>query len=73
LELPPESAHILIWQSPPDLDQEMILEMPKDFSSNMPTIKGLPPFSGDFRGAFINQPLSSANPFVFPGKRKQHN
>jgi hypothetical protein len=65
----PESAHILIWQAPPDLDQSMILEIPKDFCSNMPIIKGLPPFSGDFRGVF-NQP-PSANPFFAPDTRKQ--
>jgi hypothetical protein len=35
----PESGHILIWQAPPDLDRNMILEIPKDFSSNMPIIK----------------------------------
>jgi hypothetical protein len=67
----PESAHILIWQAPPDMDQNMILEIPKDFSSNMPIFKRLPPFPGDFRGVFINQPVQSANPFLAPKARKQ--
>ena len=67
----PESAHILIWQAPPDMDQNMILEIPKDFSSNMPIFKGLPPFCADFRGVFINQLLQSANPFFAPDARKQ--
>lgn len=71
MEDTPESAHILTWQAPPDMDQNMILKIPKDFSSNMPIIKGLPPFSADFRGVFINQPLQSANPFFAPGTRKQ--
>jgi hypothetical protein len=73
MEDTPESAHILIWQAPPDMDQNMILEIPKDFSSNMPIIKGLPPCSADFRGVFINQPLRSANPFFAPDARKHPN
>lgn len=71
MEDTPKSAHILIWQAPPDMDQDMILEIPKDFSSNMPIIKGLPPFSADFRGVFVNQSLQSSNPFFAPDKRKQ--
>jgi len=70
-EVAPESAHILVWQAPPDLDQAMILEIPKDFSTNMPIIKGLPPFSRDFRGVLTNQPPWFANPFVFSLKPKQ--
>lgn len=73
MEDTPESAHILIWQAPPDMDQSMILEIPKDFSSNMPIIKGLPPCSADFRGVFINQPLRSANPFFAPDAPKHPN
>ena len=69
----PESAHILIWQAPPDMDQNMILEIPKDFSSNMPIIKGLPPCSADFRGVFINQPPQSGSPFFAPDARKHPN
>jgi hypothetical protein len=69
----PESGHILIWQAPPDLDRNMILEIPKDFSSNMPIIKGLPPSPADFRGLFSNQALSSANLFALPETRKQPN
>lgn len=69
----PDSAHILIWQAPPNMDQNMILEIPKDFSSNMPIIKGLPPCSADFRGVFINQPLQPANPFFPPDAWKHPN
>lgn len=72
MEDTPESAHILIWQAP-DMDQNMILEIPRDFSSNMPIIKGLPPCSADFRGVFINQPLPSANPFFAPDARRHPN
>ena len=66
LEHSPNTAHILVWLAPPDLDQSMILDIPKDFSSNMPIIKGLPPFSGDIRGVFDNQSLLSTKPFSFP-------
>jgi hypothetical protein len=73
MEDTPESAHILVWQAPPDMDQSMILEIPKDFSSNMPIVKGLPPSSADFRGVFINQPPQSANPLFAPDARKHPN
>ena len=72
LEDTPDSAHILIWEAPPELDQNMILGIPRDFSSNMP-IKGLPPSPADFRGLFSNQALPSANPFFAPDTRKQPN
>lgn len=73
LEDTPDSAHMLIWQAPPDMDQSMILEIPRDFRSNMPIIKGLPPSPADFRGLFSNQALPSANPFFAPDTRKQPN
>lgn len=70
LEDSPNTAHILVWLAPPDLDQSMILDIPKDFSSNMPIIKGLPPFSGDIRGVLGNQSLLSTKPFFFPERRE---
>ena len=51
-----DTAHILIYQAPPSLDRNMILQTSRDFSSRMPTMKGLPPSSEDFRGVFTNIP-----------------
>lgn len=45
-----ECAHILIYQAPA-VDSKMIKEVPKEFASNIPKVKGLQPCPGGFRGA----------------------
>jgi hypothetical protein len=47
-------GHIVIYQSPPDMDTASLLSVPKDFASNMPTFRGLPPCPQDFRNVPSN-------------------
>jgi len=46
-------AHIVIFRPPPDLDTKIVLPIPKNFISVMPTLPGLPPCLRDFRGMLI--------------------
>jgi len=40
-------VHITILRSPQDLDTKALLPIPKDFASNMPTIRPMPPYPQD--------------------------
>jgi hypothetical protein len=57
-------AHMGIIQAP-DVDSKMIKDVPKEFSSNMPTWPGLQSCSGDFLGTTV---IPQAAPFVDPGQ-----
>jgi hypothetical protein len=47
-------AHILIYEAP-SVDSKMIIEVPKEFNSNMPKLEGLQPCLGDLRKLVIPQ------------------
>jgi hypothetical protein len=65
-------GHIVIFQAP-NMDSEMIQDVPQEFSSNMPTFEGLPPCCRDFRAAIVPRtfhglmPIPPTAPFVGPG------
>jgi hypothetical protein len=44
---PSRCAHIVVFEAP-DVDSKMILGVPREFASNMPTFAGLQPCCGDF-------------------------
>jgi len=45
--VPSRCAHIVVFEAP-DVDSKMILEVPREFASNMPTFEGLQPCCRDF-------------------------
>jgi len=57
-------AHIVIYQEP-NMDSKMIKEVPREFTSSMPTFEGLQLCRGDFHGAMVIPQLA---PFVGPGR-----
>jgi hypothetical protein len=45
-------TQIIIFQAP-NMDSKMIEEVPREFSSNMPMLEGLPPCCRDFHAAMV--------------------
>lgn len=66
-------GHIVIFQAP-NIDSEMIQDVPQEFSSNMPLFEGLPPCCRDFHTTIVPRnfhglmPIPPRAPFVAPGK-----
>jgi hypothetical protein len=50
-------AHMVIFQAP-NVDSNMILEMPRESTSEMPTFRGLQACSGDFRREVVFQAVA---------------
>jgi hypothetical protein len=57
-------AHILIYQAP-IMDSKTIKEVPREFSSNMPTLEALQPCCRDFCRVMV---IPQMSPFVGPGR-----
>jgi hypothetical protein len=66
-------GHIVVFQAP-NMDSEMIQDVPQEFSSNMPTLEGLPPCFRDSRTAMVSRdprrlaPIPPSAPFVAPAR-----
>ena len=66
-------GHIVIFQAP-NMDSDMIQDVPQEFSGNMPTFEGLPPCCRDFRPAVVPRnfpglmPIPPRAPLVAPGR-----
>jgi hypothetical protein len=66
-------GHIVIFQAP-NMDLEMMQDVPQEFSSNMPTFEGLPPCFRDSRTAMVSRdlrrlvPIPPSAPFVAPAR-----
>jgi hypothetical protein len=66
-------GHIVIFRAP-NMDSEMIQDVPQEFSSDMPSFEGLPPCFRDSRTAMVFRdlrrlvPIPPSAPFVAPAR-----